>query len=285
MPITTNKMPLSVKKENGENVGTCGCGSQSMGYCGHFTKKIVFVLFAILLLYGIVYVGTLINNNLKQYNYIGRADRMERTIVVNGNGKVSGNNDIAVTTIGYSNTDKDVANAQANNKKVMDQITAELKKMGVADKDLQSNYTIYPNYNYTQQKGQELIGYQVTNQLTIKIRDLVKIPDILSLAGKYGATEVSGLNFTIDDPENLKADARAKALVDARAKARDLAQKLGVNIGSVVAYNEFEGNTGGPIYNMKSMGASVGIGGGPEVVNSGSRDVEMNVSVTYEILP
>lgn len=285
MPISISKTPLSIKKDNGEKLDSCSCGPRLGSHCGHFTKKMIAVLFAIFLLYGIVYVGTLINNNLKQYYYIGKADKMERTIVVNGFGKVSGNNDIAMTTIGYSNTDKDVAKAQAGNKKVMDQISAELKKLGVADKDLQSNYTIYPNYNYTQQKGQELIGYQVSNQLTIKIRDLTKIPEILGLAGKYGATEVSGLNFTIDDPENLKADARNKALIDARAKVVDLAQKLGVRVGSVVAYNEFEGGTGGPIYSMKTLNASVGAGGGPAEVSSGSRDVEMNVSVTYEILP
>lgn len=273
-----------VKKDNGENTTTSSAKSKFVEN-NPFIHRMVGVLLVIFLLYGIVYVGTLINNNLKQYNFIGRAPRMERTIVVNGYGKVSGNNDIAVTTIGYSNTNKDVGKAQEENKKVMDQISGELKKMGVADKDLQSNYTVYPSYNYTQQKGQELIGYQVTNQLAIKIRDLTKIPEILSLAGKYGATEVSGLNFTIDDPENLKADARAKALIDARAKARDLAQKLGVMVGSVVAYNEFEGSTGGPIYPMKAMDSAVGMGGGPEVVSSGSRDVEMNVSVTYEILP
>lgn len=283
MPITTNKTTPSVKKDNGEN--TTGSAKGKWINDGSFIHKMISVLAVIFLLYGIVYVGTLINNNLKEYHFIGRAPRMERTIVVNGYGKVSGNNDIAVTTIGYSNTNKDVGKAQEDNKKVMDQIALELKKMGVADKDLQSNYTVYPSYNYTQQKGQELIGYQVTNQLTIKIRDLIKIPEILSLAGKYGATEVSGLNFTIDDPENLKADARAKALIDARAKARDLAQKLGVRVGSVVAYNEFEGGSGGPIYPMKAMDSAVGMGGGPEVVSSGSRDVEMNVSVTYEILP
>lgn len=277
-------MPSSANKGS-ENSSSCSSVLNWAGDCGHFTKKIVSVLAIVLLLYLIIYLGTLINNNLKQHRYIGKADRMERTIMINGYGKVSGNNDIAVTTIGYSNTDKDVAKAQANNKKVMDQISSELKKIGVADKDLQSNYTIYPNYNYTQQKGQELVGYQVSNQLTIKIRDLAKIPSILSLAGKYGATEVGGLNFTIDDPENLKADARSKALVDARSKARDLAQKLGVRIGSVVAYNEFEGGTGGPIYAMKSLDSNAGLGGGPEVVSSGSRNVEMNVSVTYEILP
>lgn len=283
MPITTNKTAPLVKKDNGEN--SAGSTQSKWHANGPFTQKMTGVLAVIFLLYGIVFLGTLINNNLKQYHFIGRAPRMERTIVVNGYGKVNGNNDIAVTTIGYSNIDKDVGKAQTDNKKVMDQITAELKKMGVADKDLQNNYTIYPNYNYTQQKGQELIGYQVTNQLTIKIRDLTKIPEILGLAGKFGATEVSGLNFTIDDPENIKADARAKALIDARAKARDLAQKLGVKVGSVVAYNEFEGGTGGPIYPMKAMDSAAGLGGGPEVISSGSRDVEMNVSVTYEILP
>lgn len=285
MSITTNKTPLSVNKDKGENFDNRTGGVKLIGHHDPFTQKITSVLLVIFLLYGIVYLGTLIKNNLKQYDYIGKADKMERTIMVNGYGKVSGNNDIAVTTIGYSNTDKDVAKAQANNKKVMDQVGSELKKMGVDDKDLQSNYTIYPNYNYTQQKGQELVGYQVSNQLTIKIRDLSKIPAILSLAGKYGATEVGGLNFTIDDPENLKADARSKALIDARSKARDLGQKLGVRVGSVVAYNEFEGGSGGPIYAMKTLNANMGIGDGPEVVSSGSRNVEMNVSVTYEILP
>lgn len=283
MAININKVSASAKKDNGENSNFT---QSKWGNCrSSFTDRMLSVLVIILLLYGIVYIGTLINNNLKQYNYIGRADRMERTIMVNGYGKVNGNNDIAVTTIGYSNTDKDVAKAQIENKKVMDQIGVDLKKIGVADKDLQNNYTIYPNYNYTQQKGQELIGYQVTNQVTIKIRDLTKIPDILSLVGKYGATEVNGLSFTIDDPENLKADARAKALIDARAKAVELGQKLGVRIGSVVAYNEFEGNTGGPVYTMKAMDSAPAMGGGPEVVSSGSQDVNMNVSVTYEILP
>ncbi len=245
-------------------------------------------LLGVLLVYGIVLVGALIRNNLQQFFFIGKAPRMERTIVVNGMGKVSGNNDIAVTTIGFSNTDKDVAKAQSDNKKVMDQIASELKKLGVADKDLQSNYTIFPDYNYTQDKGQQLLGYRVSNELTIKIRDLSKIPQILSLPGQFGATEVSGLNFTIDDPENLKVEARAKAVDDAKNKAVYLAQKLGVSLGSVVSYNEYEGGT--PVYQpmmVKSM--DLGVGGaaatGPDSVSGGSNDVVMNVSVTYEIFP
>lgn len=257
--------------------------------CGghnHFVKKIMMTIVGILLVYTVFYVGTLIRNNVKKYDFIGKADRMERTITVAGYGKINGNNDIAVTTLGYSNTSKDVAKAQADNKKVMDQIFAELKKMGIADKDLQSSYSIYPDYNYTQDKGQQLIGYRVSNSLSIKIRDLNKISDVLSLAGKYGATEVSGLSFTIDEPENLKSQARDKALLDAKVKADHLANVLGVRLGGVITYNEYEGGSG-ELYQPKVMYATDmgGLGGGgPAAVSGGSKDVIMNVNVTYEVL-
>lgn len=290
MPVITKTPTIApvAKKEccggSMEDRGHMGCEMKCGSGHHCFGKRLIKTLVGILLVYLIVFVGTEIRNNGKKYSFIGKADKMERTIVVSGYGKVSGNNDIAVTTIGYSNTDKDVAKAQTDNKKVMDQIMTELKSFGVVDKDLQSNYTIYPDYNYTQQKGQELIGYKVTNQLTIKIRDLSKIPQILGLAGKYGATEVSGLNFTIDDPENLKLDARAKALGDAKAKALYLSQKLGIRLGTVVSFNEYEGAN--DVYPMKAMSFSAAEGGGgPDSVSSGSKDVVMNVSVTYEILP
>lgn len=254
------------------------------GFHNHFAKKIMMTIAGILLVYLVFYVGTLIRNNVKKYDFIGKADRMERTITVNGFGKVNGNNDIAVTTMGYSNTDKDVAKAQANNKKVMDQIYTELKKMGVEDRDLQSDYSIYPDYNYTEDKGQELKGYRVNNSLIIKIRDLNKISEALSLAGKYGATEVSGLSFTIDEPENLKSQARDKALADVKVKADHLANVLGMRLGGIVSYNEYEG--GVDLYQPKMMYAEAGGigGGGPAAISGGSKDVNMNVTITFEVL-
>ncbi|MFA6486284.1 MAG: SIMPL domain-containing protein [Candidatus Magasanikbacteria bacterium] len=262
-------------------VGGCRCTSC---WGADFGKKLLLTLAGVLLVYGIFYLGTLVRNNIKQYDYIGKADKMERTLTINGFGKVTGNNDIAVTTIGYSNTNKDVATAQANNKVVMDKVFAELKTLGVADKDLQTNYTVYPDYNYTQDKGQQLNGYRVSNQVTVKIRDLAKINQVLNLAGKYGATEVSGLNFTIDDPENLKTQARDKALADAKVKAVKLAQSLGVRLGGVVYYNEYEG--GQDMAKSYMMGAAEGGGMmAPAAVASGSKDVSMNVSINFEILP
>ena len=194
-----------------------------------------------------------------------------------------------MTTIGYSNLDKDVSKAQVDNKKVMDAIMVDLKKMGVEDKDLQTNYTIYPEYEYLSDKGSVLKGYRVSNQITIKIRNLGKIADMLGLAGKYGATEISGLTFTVDDPENLKTQARDKAVIDAQAKAAVLAKSLGVRLGRIVSYNEYENSSYD--YSMPTlaktnfMGAEGGGGGAPAAVATGSKDVLMNVSVSYEILP
>ena len=137
-------MPIStIGNKQDAPSGKGGCYGSS-GECFHFGKKILMTIVGILLVNFIFYFGILIRNNAKKYNFIGRADKQERTITVNGLGKVSGNNDIAMTTIGYSNTDKDVAKAQADNKKVMDQVFADLKKLGLWD-DVMVNDLKYYN--------------------------------------------------------------------------------------------------------------------------------------------
>ncbi len=196
-------------------------------------------------------------------------------------GKATGKNDIALTTIGYSNTDKDVAKAQEKNKKVMDAVMADLKNFGIDDADLQTNYSIYSDYSYAKEQ-QEFLGYKVNSSVTVKIRDLTKISSILSLAGKYGANEVGGLSFTIDDPENLKAQARAKALADAKIKAQKLAEALGARLVEVLTYNEYESGDY-PIYKT-AYGGMGGGGPAPEAISGGSKDVVLNVSITYKVV-
>jgi hypothetical protein len=263
--------------------GNCGCGVKC--HCANtFGKKLIITLVGLALVYTIFYMGTLINNNIKKYRFIGMADKTERMISVSGYGKATGENNIAVTTIGYSNTDKDVAAAQTQNKVVMDKVMADLKKMGIEDKDLQTNYSIYPDYDYTQDKGQVLKGYKVTHTVTVKIRDLSKINNVLGLAGTYGANEVGGLTFTIDDETSLKDVARQKAIEDAKVKAVYLANSLGVKLGAVISYNEYESS--GDVYYAKYMGMAEGGGvsaTAPETVSGGSQDLSMNVSVTFEI--
>lgn len=284
MPIIGRKMDSVIMPAPAVAKSDCCDGKHR---CHDFSKKILAVLFGILLVYLIFYIGSLTRNTVKKYNYVGMADQMERTITIIGYGKVSAKNDIALTTLGYSNTDKDVAKAQTDNTKVMDQLMIDLRKMNISDKDLQTNYSIGPVYDNTD-KGQQLKGYRVDSSVTIKIRDLTKISAILSLAGKYGANEVDSLSFTVDDTEDLKNQARDKALVDAKLKARKLAQALGVTLGEVVSYNDYEAQSPYPMY---AYSKAAGTGGGPEALSApadiapGSRDVGMNVNVTYKIYP
>jgi uncharacterized protein len=252
---------------------------------GSFARKVIITLVGILLAYLIVLVGTMIRNNMLAYDYIGQEDRRERTITVSAEGKVTATPDIAMTTMGMVATGKTVASAQAENTKVMNRLINELKNIGVASEDIQTqNYNIYPQYNYNQDEGRRLTGYQVSQNVSIKIRDLDKANQVLALAGDVGANSVSGLSFTIDDREVYKQQARELALKKAGEKAKALSKSLGVRFVGIVSYNEADGGQGIYPYESRAAFATLDAGGAvaPEV-EPGSTDVMVNVSVTFEI--
>ncbi len=291
LPSTKTMPPRREAKMNGDMDAVSSWCRSSWCCNGAFGKKILMTLVGVLLVYSIFYIGTLIRNNIKEYQTIGQADKMERTIMVGGVGKVTGSNDIAMTSLGYSNVDKDVLTAQKNNKRVMDPILAELRRLGIEDKDLKTTYSIRPEYVTVPDKAPQLSGYRVESGVQIKIRDLNNIAAVVALAGKYGATQVGDLQFTIDDTENLKAEARTKALADAQVKAQQLAASLGVQLRGVVSFYESEGVDYPLMYSssmmpMKAMSEAVPVmAPSTSPVVSGSKDVTMNVSVTYEIAP
>lgn len=248
-----------------------------------FGSTLLKLLAGILLVYLIIFVGSLTRNNLKKFYYIGKAERLQNTIVITGDGKVIGTPDIAVVEVGFLTEKPDVASAQKENTEKMNKLLAEIKKLGVKEDDMQtSQYQIYPKYDYTEGKT-VLAGYTVNQNVSLKIRDLTKVSQVLAKVGEVGVNQVSGLSFTIDKPENLQAEARAKALVDARAKAEALTQSLGVKIVRVVSFSEYNQPASGPLY-LKSAPIAEGIGGGavPEI-QSGSLEVKVGVNVVYEI--
>ncbi|MCX6779164.1 MAG: SIMPL domain-containing protein [Candidatus Magasanikbacteria bacterium] len=242
------------------------------------------LLAGILLVYLIVLVGTLARNNVKKYNFIGKADRMQNTISISGEGKETGAPNVAMTDIGFVTESKDVATAQKENTEKMNKLIAEVKKLGVADADIQtSNYSVYPRYDYTDGKSL-LSGYTVNQSVTLKIRDLTKISSVLAKVGEVGVNQVSSLNFIIDDQENLRASARDKALKNAKEKADALAKSLGVRIVKVISYNEY---TPSDVYPMKAYGMAEGMGGGASApspdIQTGSMEIKVSVNVIYEI--
>jgi hypothetical protein len=244
----------------------------------------VFAIVVLLVMLGLLAVlGTVVAKNMKSYQYIGKPTAERDTIAISGEGKITSIPDIASVEVGLMTEKGDVKSAQKENTEKMNRLIANLKKLGVESKDIQTSYyNIYPQYDWPDGK-QVLRGYQVNQGVSVKIRNLEKIGDILAAAGEGGANQVSGLSFNIDDPETLRQEARIKALQNAKEKAEALAEVAGVRLGKIVSFSEYSSS---PVPMYKSMDV-MGLGGGGEsaapTVESGSMDIVVNVTVSYEI--
>lgn len=248
--------------------------------------KIKGVLLLIILLLVVGWLGGQIRNDNKKYDYIGKA-QVRDTIAVEGEGKVVGVPDVATVNLGIVSEAANVGQAQVGNTNKMNALLEKVKALGVDSKDIQTtNYTISPRYDYPDGR-QVLRSYQVSQSVQVKIRDLTKIGAILGVAGEVGANQVSGVAFTIDDPENLRQQAREKAMENALAKAQALAKKAGVRLGKLVSFSEYNNPSSDSYYKGYT---AYGLGGAvPEAapapsVETGSLDITINVTLTYEIL-
>lgn len=245
----------------------------------NYGLKLLYTLIGILLVYGIVFLGTLIRNNLQKYNTIGYADQSEHTITIDAQGKVSVKPDVAVTTMGMISEAPTVAEAQKKNTDVMNALIEKVKGLGVESKDIQTtSYNVYPQYSY-KDNDQVLKGYQVSQNVTVKIRNLDAANKILALAGEVGANNVNGLTFTVDDRDQYKDQARKQAMDKVYQKAQALSRALGVRVVGVVSYSEYDADASGASYKAEGMG---GMGASPSV-EAGNTEVTINVNVTYEI--
>ena len=145
----------------------------------------------------------------------------------------------------------------------------------------------YPSY--CPPGKQVLAGYEVNQTVTVKVRKTDTAGDVLTKVGDLGASNISGLDFIVDDIETIKAEAREKAVSDAKAKAKVLAKTLGVRLDTVVNFYE-NGDGGYPImYREAAMdskvmmeGAAVAPQASP-VLPTGENKVVSNVTITYEI--
>ena len=232
-------------------------------------------------------------SSLKEFRFIGSGVTATNTITVSGTGEVFAVPDRATFSYSVMNTAKDVTTAQTTVNTKGNEIMAYLKQAGVDEKDIQTtDYSVNPHYEYNQSVcaggycpgRQTLTGYDVSMSVTVKVKDPTKAGTLLSGIGSKGATNVSGLSFTVEDETALEAQARQKAIDDARIKAQELAKQLGVSLVRVVGFNE--NGRGGPIYYAKAMSMDAGMGGAsapaPEIA-TGQNKITSDVSVTYEI--
>ena len=208
-----------------------------------------------------------------------------RGITVVGTGKASGTPDLANINVGVETGAASAQQAVNDNKAKMTQLLDALKSLGVADKDVQtSNYGVYterqPVPGPESKGGEGPVSYRVTNQVNVTVRDIAKLGDVLDKVVAAGANNIYGVNFSVADTSKLQADARAKAIEDARSRAESLAKLTGVALGDVMSVSEIIGGAG-PIYGVMES-AKMGLGGGTPI-QPGELEVNMNVQVTFAI--
>ena len=204
------------------------------------------------------------------------------SISVSGFGEAAGKPDIALIQLGVNVTSDQVGKAVEDSNQAMEKITEALLGAGIVEEDLQTtNFNVWPEDRYDPITG-ESTGervFHVDSTLQVKVREIDQAPNIIEIALEQGANNIYGLTYDIDDTTTLEAEARSKALADARVRADQLAAEIGVTLGDPILVSE--GTSGGTIYPV-AYERAVGMGGGPPI-STGQLTVSLQVNVTYAI--
>lgn len=235
-------------------------------------------------------------NEVKTGATIGYTNAAVNTIVVSGEGEITAKPDVAVFNYTVNETALTASAAQKLATDKSNKVLAYLKKAGIEDKDIKTtNYSANPKYEYSQgictayscgPSKSTLVGYEVSQSVDVKVRDIAKAGEILAGVGELDVQNISSLSFTLENQKDIEKQARALAIADARAEAESLAKALGVKITRIVGYNE-SGNYPVPYYYAKGgamdmMSARAESAPAP-ILPAGENKVISNVSVTYEI--
>ena len=205
------------------------------------------------------------------------------TISVTGSGLAYGVPDIAVAQIGVQSRNPDPAAALDDANAKMTAIMAALKELGVADKDVQtSDFSVYAQQDIDPQTGQAkgTITYIVDNTVSITMRDLTKVGQVLGQVVAAGANNIYGVSYMVADQSKLEAEARDKAMADAKARAEQLAKAAGVSLDQPLTISEYQN---GPVPLVHTDLAQSAAGAKAVPVSSGQIQVNMQINVTYLI--
>lgn len=206
------------------------------------------------------------------------------TVAFSGEGRVTAKPDVALVNLSIVTESANSKSAQDENSRKSKAITDFVKSQGIDERDIRTTgYNIYPQYTYPQFSKPQISGYQVNQSMEVKIRDMEKVSSILDGVVTAGANQVNQLSYTIDNPERLKAEAREKAIKDAKKKAEELEGQVGIRLGKIINFYESTGGYPMPMaYDMKIEGRGMGGGGGPSLP-AGENEIVVSVNLTYQI--
>jgi uncharacterized protein YggE len=210
------------------------------------------------------------------------------TISVTGVGEVIVTPDTANIQIGVQVFAEELSAAQQKSNQQTQAIIDTLKEAGIKEKDIQtSNYSVSIRQQYDNQGiATAVLGYDIYNTLSVTVRDLDKLGEILDKVVAAGANQIYGIYFYTQDLTAATKQARAAAVKDAQERAGQLADAAGVSVGRII--NISEGYSGAPQplqYGQGQAAADMKGGAGAVPIQTGSQSVQISVSMTFEIAP
>jgi len=202
---------------------------------------------------------------------------------ISATGSVSRVPDLAIISAGVVTKSPTASGAIADNAARMERVRAALKRAGTADRDIQtSSINLNPDYRYDNNQPPVLTGYQASNTVAIKFRDIRNTGKILDALVAQGANQINGPSLTIDKPEAAYDEARTKALAAGRARADLYARSLGMRVTRLLSVSEGGTNMPRPPYPMAMM-AQAERSDAKTGIEPGSQDLEITLAMSFEL--
>ena len=202
-------------------------------------------------------------------------------ISISGTGRVQVKPNMATASIGVETVATTLADATSQTNTKMAALIAQVKNLGVADKDIQtSSYNISPITNQPKQgESPKITSYRVSNQLNVTIRKIDDVGKILDAVVAAGANNIYGISFSIDDPTPYQQQARAAAVKDAMDKASQLAKAAGITLGKVISINE---GGASPVPIFRSAAAPAALSADVPIA-TGQMEISVSVDMRFAI--
>lgn len=211
------------------------------------------------------------------------AGARQPSITVAGTGESHGKPDFAQIQVGVVTEAVTAAEALRKNNEAMSQLVVMIRRRGIEDRDLQTiQFNVSPRYKYdkNQQEPPKIAGYQVTNEVHVKVRNLTTLGAFLDETVSLGANQVRGISFGVAEPAQLMDEARKRAIADAQRRARVYAEAAGLKLGKPIRIDEQAGGRPGPYpaARMEAAAASA------VPVAPGEQTFSVTVTVSYAIV-
>jgi uncharacterized protein YggE len=205
-------------------------------------------------------------------------DRSSWVVTVSGEGTAAVVPDLAEVRAGVVTQGKTAREASEANSRATAALLLVVKAGGIADTDVQtSRFAIQPVQEPSRNAPARIIGFQASSQLTIRVRDVATVGDVVDRLVGAGANEFSGISLHVSAPSKALDGAREEAIADARRKAEIYARAAGLGLGRTVTIVE-EGASGAPV-TFRAVASQAGT-----PIAAGQETLRVGVTVTFELL-